>query len=222
MDIIKGFFENLQPILQSFLETYGYSVVALVIFLENAGLPVPGETTLILASALSAKNAALSFPLVLLAAVTGAILGDNMGYFLGRRYGRGLILTYGKFLGLTAPKFEKAEKSFLKNSAAAVFVGRFIFLLRVLAGPLAGITEMPWPKFFLFNSLGAITWASIIGTTAYFFGEKMGEVFKDLGIWAAVILIGAIVIFSLGREFWEERKLKRELEADKKNELPKK
>jgi membrane protein DedA with SNARE-associated domain len=204
--------------IQPYLETYGYWVIALIILLENAGLPLPGETTLILAGVL-AHQGTLSFPLVLLAAITGAIVGDNCGYFIGRRYGRDLVLKFGKNFGLSPAKFAKAEEGFLKNSSWAVFFGRFIVLLRVLAGPLAGITQMPWPKFFLFNAMGAIAWASAIGTASYIFGQQVETFFKDLGIWALVIAVVLVIGFSITRTFIEERKLEREIkEAEKKAE----
>ena len=204
--------------IQPYLETYGYWIVALIILLENAGLPLPGETTLILAGVL-AHQGTLSLPLVLLAAITGAIVGDNCGYFIGRRYGRDLVLKFGGNFGLSPAKFAKAEEGFLKNSAWAVFFGRFIILLRVLAGPLAGITQMPWPKFFLFNAMGAITWASAIGTASYIFGQQVETFFKDLGIWALVITIVLVIVFSMTRTFIEERKLEREIkEAEKEDE----
>jgi membrane protein DedA with SNARE-associated domain len=204
--------------IQPYLETYGYWVIALIILLENAGLPLPGETTLILAGVL-AHQGTLSFPLVLLAAITGAIVGDNCGYFIGRRYGRDLVLNFGKNFGLSQAKFAKAEEGFLKNSSWAVFFGRFIVLLRVLAGPLAGITQMPWPKFFLFNAMGAIAWASAIGTASYIFGQQVETFFKDLGIWALVIAIVLVIGFSATRTFIEERKLEREIkEAEKEAE----
>ncbi len=204
--------------IQPYLETYGYWIVALIILLENAGLPLPGETTLILAGVL-AHQGTLSFPLVLLAAISGAIVGDNCGYFIGRRYGRDLVLKFGGNFGLSPAKFAKAEEGFLKNSAWAVFFGRFIILLRVLAGPLAGITQMPWPKFFLFNAMGAITWATAIGTASYIFGQQVETFFKDLGIWALVITIVLVIGFSMTRTFIEERKLEREIkEAEKEDE----
>ncbi len=204
--------------IQPYLETYGYWVIALIILLENAGVPLPGETTLILGGVL-ANQGALSLPLVLLAAITGAIIGDNCGYFIGRRYGRGLVLKFGKNFGLSPAKFAKAEEGFLKNSAWAVFFGRFIVLLRVLAGPLAGITQMPWPKFFLFNAMGAIAWASAIGTASYIFGQQVETFFKDLGIWALVITVVLVIGFSVTRTYFEERKLEQEIkEAEKKDE----
>ncbi|AGY56369.1 DedA family protein [Gloeobacter kilaueensis] len=203
--------EHLAQFIQQFLETSGplsYLLIAGIIFLENAGIPLPGETTLILAGVFAASGS-LSFPLVLLSAIGGAVLGDNMGYFIGRRFGRDLVLRFGRRFGLTQEKFDRAEAAFLKNSAWAVFVGRFIVLLRILAGPLAGMTRMPWPKFVLFNSLGAIAWASAIGTAAYLFGNVVLEYVEKLGIWGLILLVVAIVLFGTVRHFMDERSEKR-------------
>ncbi|WP_218079699.1 DedA family protein [Anthocerotibacter panamensis] len=213
-ETIQSFVENLVQNLQPFLEANGYWLISLVVFLENAGIPLPGETMLILASAFASQGK-LNFAGVLAAAITGAVLGDNMGYFLGRKFGRGLILRYGKIFGLTPPKFEKAEVNFLKNSSWAVFFGRFIILLRILAGPLAGIANMPWPRFFLFNALGAICWATAIGTASFFFGKQVEAFFQGLGVWALVITVVLVILFSITREWWEERKLQRELAQDR-------
>ncbi|MBW4697061.1 MAG: DedA family protein [Aphanocapsa lilacina HA4352-LM1] len=199
--------EQLAESIQHFLESngpLGYLLIAGIIFLENSGLPLPGETTLILASVLASKEI-LAFPLVLIAAICGAILGDNMGYFIGRRFGRDLVLKYGKVFGLTQDKFDRAEAAFLKNSAWAVFIGRFIVLLRILAGPLAGITRMPWPKFVLFNALGAFAWGGAIGTAAYFFGVAVLKFFEGIGVWGLILLVVAIIAFGVVRHFMDER-----------------
>ncbi|WP_287128740.1 DedA family protein [Candidatus Cyanaurora vandensis] len=210
MTAIQQFIETLVQNLQPFLEANGYWLIALIIFLENSGIPLPGETILIISGVLASQGR-LQIAGVLLAAITGAILGDNMGYFIGKRYGRNLVLKYGKVFGMTPAKFAKAEAGFLKNSAWAVFFGRFIVLLRILAGPLAGITNMPWPKFFIFNALGAISWATAIGGASYFFGKQVEQFFQSLGIWSLVIALGGILVYTLLRETWEARKLKREL-----------
>ena len=209
--------EYLAEVIKQFLETngaLGYFLIAGIIFLENSGIPLPGETTLILAGTLAAgTDPILSFPLVLLSAVAGAILGDNMGYFIGRRFGRNLVLKYGRVFGLTQEKFDSAEAAFLKNSGWAVFIGRFIVLLRILAGPLAGITRMPWPKFVLFNSLGAVAWASAIGTAAYFLGGAALKFVEGIGIWGLILLVAAIILFGVVRHFLDERALHKATQA---------
>lgn len=215
MEAIQQFIEGLVQTLEPIITNNGYWLIALIICLENAGIPLPGETSLIFASVM-ASSGKLNIWLVLGAAVSGAIIGDNIGYFLGRRYGRELILRYGKVFGMTPERFERAEKSFLQNSTWAVYFGRFVILLRILAGPLAGIINMPWPKFFLFNALGAFSWAGIIGGASFFFGKQVETFFKDLGIWALVLVVVVVFGYALTREFWEEQKLKREMAAEAK------
>jgi len=215
MEAFQRLIEAIVQVLEPIIAANGYWLIALIIFLENAGIPLPGETSLIFAGVLASQGK-LNIGFVLLSAVMGAILGDNAGYFLGRRFGRSLVLKYGKIFGMTPEKFERAEISFLKNSSWAVYFGRFIILLRILAGPLAGITQMPWPKFFIFNALGAISWAGAIGGASYFFGKQVEEFFKDLGIWALVGVVAAVLLYSFSREWWEERKLKQAMDADAK------
>lgn len=212
--------EALTENIRYFIEHFGalaYVLIAGIILLENAGIPLPGETTLILAGTLcGGEHPILSFPLVLIAALSGAIVGDNLGYFLGRRYGRGLILRYGGKFGLNDEKFDRAETAFLKNSSWAVFIGRFIVLLRILAGPLAGITRMPWLRFVLFNALGALAWASAITTAAFFFGKAVSGFIESIGIWGLVLLVGGILLFGMVRHYMDEQAEKRAaLEARK-------
>jgi len=201
--------EALMEGIRYFIEHYGafaYLLVAGIIFLENAGIPLPGETTLILAGTLAGgSDPLLAFPLVLFSAIFGAVLGDNMGYFLGRRFGRDLVLRYGGRFGLTQEKFDRAEEAFLKNSSWAVFIGRFIILLRILAGPLAGITKMPWPRFVLFNTLGAISWASAITTASYFFGNAVSSYIEKIGVGGLVLLVVGIILFGVVRHLLDER-----------------
>jgi membrane protein DedA with SNARE-associated domain len=208
--------------IKHFIEAYGalvYLLIAGVIFLENAGVPLPGETTLILAATFTAgAHPLLSFPFVLLAAIGGAVLGDNMGYFIGYRYGRDLVLKYGSRFGMTAEKFDRAEAAFLKNSGWAVYVGRFILLMRILAGPLAGITRMPYPKFVLFNTLGAVSWATAIATASYFFGNAVVEYMQSVGIWGLVILVAGIILFGIVRHYMDEKADEKAAEAAKKEE----
>jgi len=210
----QGLLGHLVDNIQPFLTTHGYWIIAVIIFLENAGIPLPGETILIICGALAGQGK-LDLTWVLVAAISGAILGDNAGYLIGRRFGRTLVLKYGKVFGLTEAKFEVAEQSFLKNSAWAVFFGRFVLLLRILAGPLAGIINMPWPKFFLFNALGAISWASAIGLASFYFGKQVEQFFQSLGVWALVITLVAIVAYSVTREYFGEKKLEQQIEAEK-------
>ncbi|MBC7881022.1 MAG: DedA family protein [Anaerolineae bacterium] len=211
--------EFITDAIKHFIEAYGalaYLLIAGIVFLENAGVPLPGETTLILAGTFTAgAHPLLSFPLVLLAAISGAVLGDNMGYFIGYRFGRDLVLKYGSKFGMTADKFDRAEAAFLKNSGWAVFIGRFILLMRILAGPLAGITRMPYPKFVLFNTLGAISWATAITSAAYFFGSAVAGYIESVGVWGLGILVVGIILFGIIRHYMDEKADEKAAEAAK-------
>lgn len=146
------------------LQSLGYPGIAALVGLESAGLPLPGETTLLAASYLAATGH-LSLPLVIGSAALGAIVGDSVGYFVGRRGGRRLLERRGKWLGVTPEKLAKADRYFARHGAKTVFFGRFVALLRILAGPLAGGSKMPYRRFLAANVAGALTWATTMGNT---------------------------------------------------------
>lgn len=150
-----------------------YVIVAVVIGVESLGIPIPGEITLVAAALLSSRHELNVSPLwVGIAASAGAICGDSIGYAIGRRWGRGLFDRLGaRFPRHFGPEqIAYGERAFARWGVWAVFFGRFIALLRILAGPLAGVLRMPYPKFLLANALGGICWAG--GTTAavYYLG----------------------------------------------------
>src|SRR5688572_23405493 len=152
------------------------------------GIPVPGELTLVSASLLASFGAVNPWTVATGAAI-GAIVGDSVGYAIGRRGGRALLERLGrrfpKHLG--PPHLARAERTFAKWGVWAVFFGRFIALLRILAGPLAGALRVPYPKFLLANATGGIVWA--FGTTyaIYYIGQVAEEYLKDFS-WAALVL----------------------------------
>ena len=175
------------------LQTLGYPGIAVVVGLESTGLPIPGETTLIAASYLAATGH-LSLPLVIGSAAVGAVIGDSLGYLIGRKGGRRFLERYGKYLHLTSEKLMYAEDHFARYGAATVFFGRFFALLRVLAGPLAGASKMPYRSFLAANVAGAVTWATTIGSLAYFFGKPVVTFLSSVGLWA---LVGLVVFVAL-------------------------
>lgn len=176
------------------LQSLGYPGIAAIVGLESAGLPLPGETTLLAASYLAATGH-LSLPLVIGSAALGAIVGDSVGYFIGRRGGRRFLERYGKYVGITSEKLVRADDYFVRHGAKTVFFGRFVALLRVLAGPLAGASKMPYRRFLAANVAGAVTWATTMGTLAFFFGKPVAAVLSSLGIWALV----ALAVFVIAR-----------------------
>lgn len=153
------------------LERYGYAVVFVGVLLENAGIPVPGET-LLLAGTFFAARGVLSFPVVVGLATLAAVLGDNAGYWIGRRAGRPLVERYGGFLGLTPGRLAALDGFFARHGAMAVLFARFVTGLRVFAAVFAGVSRFPWPRFVLYNAAGAVGWATAVGLVGFYFGRS--------------------------------------------------
>jgi membrane protein DedA with SNARE-associated domain len=145
---------------------YGYAVVFVGVLLENAGLPVPGETTLLAGAAL-AQFGRLSLPWVIACATAGAILGDNIGFAIGRHGGRRLVERHGAKIGLTADRLRQFDRFFEKHGAPTVFIARFVTGLRVFCALLAGGSGLPWRTFLFYNAAGAIVWSTAIATLGY-------------------------------------------------------
>jgi membrane protein DedA with SNARE-associated domain len=159
---------------------YGYAVVFVGVFLENSGLPVPGETALLAGAAL-AHYGRLSLPRVILTAMAGAVLGDNLGFFAGRRLGRGLIERYGRRVGLTRLRLDQFNRFFTRHGPKTVFIARFITGLRVFCALLAGASRLGWPTFLFYNATGAIAWATAVGLTGYALGESWDRLERLIG-----------------------------------------
>ncbi len=176
------------------LQALGYPGIAAIVGLESTGIPLPGETTLITASYLAATGH-LSLPLVIGSAAIGAVLGDSLGYAIGRKGGRSFLEQRGKWLGVTPEKLTKADHYFARHGAKTVFFGRFVAFLRILAGPLAGASKMPYRRFLVANVAGAVTWATTMGTLAFFFGKPVAAILSSMGVWALV----ALTIFLVAR-----------------------
>lgn len=176
-----------------------YLIVGLVIMIESLGIPLPGEIVLVSAALLASQHHELSPLWIAVVASAGAIIGDSIGYMIGRKGGARLFAWAGrKFPKHFGPKhIEKARGIFQKRGMWAVFFGRFIAFLRILAGPLAGSLHMPYPKFLIANALGGIVWAGGTATAVYYLGivaEKWLSRFSYVGLGAAVV---AGVIISL-------------------------
>jgi len=142
-------------IIQEWIQQYGYWIVFLGIMLENAGIPLPGETITLVGGFL-AGNGELRYPLVLLCTVAGAILGDSAGYWLGRWGGLPALEKIGKLFRMPSDEIAIAREKFRGSADRAVFFGRFIAILRIFAGPMAGLSGMSYPRFLFFNATGAI------------------------------------------------------------------
>src|SRR2546428_7963475 len=143
-----------QQDLTGLLAHYGYLAVVVLIALESMGIPLPGETMLITAAIYAGSTHRLNIGLVILAAAAGAILGDNVGYFIGREGGFRLLRRYGHRLRITEARLRLGEYLFRRYGGRVVFFGRFVAILRALAALLAGVNHMPWPRFLTFNAAG--------------------------------------------------------------------
>lgn len=145
---------------------YGYAVVFGGVFLENTGLPVPGETMLLAGAAL-AQYGWLSLPRVILTAIVAAILGDNLGFGIGRWCGRGLAERYGGVVGLTPARLAQFDRFFHRHGGRTVFIARFITGLRVFGALLAGASGLRWTTFLLYNAAGAVVWSTAVAFAGY-------------------------------------------------------
>lgn len=193
-------------ILREHFANHGYLTVAIALLLENAGLPVPGESILLFASFTAYSEGSISFPTLVMVAILACAIGDNIGYWIGLTGGRTLLVKYQKFFHVSQATLDRGEATFAKYGAATVFVARFVFGLRVIAGPLAGVLKMPWRKFVVFNILGAIVWVSAITTVGALFGRHWDQVMEKLGEVNGGILIAVVVVAAI---WWHFRRRKK-------------
>ena len=173
--------------LQNALDNFGYAAVALFIMIESSGIPFPGETMLLLASFYAAVSHQLQIPLVIACAAFGAIIGDNIGYAIGRSGGRAFVVRYGKYVFIKPEHLALAEAYFAKHGNKTVFFGRFVALLRAWAAFLAGVNHMHWRTFLFYNAVGGILWATIYGTIGYIAGRFFHDNFAQVERLAATL-----------------------------------
>jgi len=169
----------------------GYLLPA-IIGLESMGVPSPGETALV-AAAVLASQGHLRIWLVIVIAAASAILGDNIGYLLGRKLGRDVLVSRGPFHDQRARVIEIGDRYFKRHGAKTVFIGRWIAWIRFATAWLAGINHMPLRTFFPWNALGGITWATFYGLLGYYGGQAVVNVAESIGIVAAIVLAVAII-----------------------------
>src|SRR5215469_10161596 len=177
-----------------FLNTYGYLAVLLFIAIESTGIPFPGETMLLVAAVYSGTTHRLSIPLVIVAAASGAILGDNLGFWVGREGGFRLLRRYGRYIRLDERKLKLGLYLFRKHGGKVVFFGRFIAVLRAWAAFLAGTNRMRWPVFLLFNTLGGSVWATVYGLGGYFLGDNIHRFAAPVG--TITLVLGVLIILA--------------------------
>ena len=194
--------QSILDFLKELIAHYGYWAVGGALLLENTGLPVPGETILLLASFLAYSRDELQLAYIILIGVCAATIGDNLGFAIGYRGGRPLLDRYRTTFRIREHHIARGERLFEQYGALTIFFARFIFGLRVVAGPLAGVLRMPWKRFAVFNFLGALLWVTVISWIGYKFGKHwdllVGAV-ERLNIVIVIALALAILILWLWR-----------------------
>ena len=175
------------------LATYGYLAVFLIVAMESAGIPMPGETVLITAAILAGQGTLRIYG-VIGAAAAGAIIGDNCGYWIGREFGFPLLYRYGHYIHLDERRLKLGQYLFLKHGGKVVFFGRFVAVLRAFAAFLAGVNRYNWEEFFLYNAAGGIVWATIFGLGGFWLGRAFEHYARPVAVAALIAaVIGAVL-----------------------------
>ncbi len=172
---------------ETLLAKYGYAAIFVLVMLESAGIPLPGETILVSGSIYASTTRGLDIRFVISAAAAGAIVGDNIGFWVGRTFGLRLLTRWGYLIGLDERKLKLGQYLFMRHGGKIVFFGRFVALLRALAAILAGVNRFSPYRFFILNAAGGIAWAIVFGLGGYLFGEGVHRIAGPVG-WAALAL----------------------------------
>jgi len=197
--------------LHGYLATYGYFAILVIVGMESAGIPMPGETVLV-AAAILAGEGKLQLWGVVGAAAAGAIIGDNCGYWVGREFGFRIAYRYGRYVNLDERRLKLGQYLFLKHGGKIVFFGRFVAVLRAFAAFLAGVNRFNWERFFFFNAAGGVVWATIFGAGGFWLGRAFEAYTRPVGVAA---LAAAVVAFFLGARFVRHHEQALEAEAEK-------
>ncbi len=193
-------------LLGSTLAHYGYGAVAAILLLENLGLPLPGESVLLLAGFLAAPQHRFTLASIIAIGVMATTVGSLLGYLAGHHGGRPLLERYQRSLHLSDSALQKGENLFARYGAVAIVLGRFVAGLRIFAGPLAGVLRMRWESFLFFSFLGSLLWVSAISSTAFFFGQHWRLLLHLMGRLNILFAAAAIVLLMLF--WWRERRAK--------------
>lgn len=202
--------------LRHLLVTYGYLAIFLVVAIESTGIPVPGETMLIIASVYAGTTHHLQIEIVIVAAIAGAILGDNFGFVAGQYGGYRLLRRFGKYIFLDERKLLMGNYLFEHYGGTVVFFGRFLPILRIWAAFLAGTHRMRWQRFLAFNAAGGAVWATSVGAAGYIFGNSLLRAGGLLSVVSAVLALVMVAVVSLVVHRGE-RRLREQVERDQQN-----
>jgi len=194
--------------MQDLIQAYGLWVLFVIVMLESAGVPLPGETALVVAAVYAGTTHRFSVVLVVIVAAAAAIVGDNIGYWIGRSIGVRFIMRYGRYVRLNQARLKVGQYLFIRHGGKIVFFGRFIAVLRTYSAILAGVNLMNWRHFLLMNALGGVCWASTFGLGAYLLGGTFTHVAGSVGF---LIFVLAIALVAAGMFFFRhhEKQLER-------------
>ena len=187
------------------IRTYGAWLVGATIAIESMGIPVPGETMLITAAIYAGTSGKLSITSVIVAAIAGAIVGDNIGFWIGRTVGLRWMMRHQSTLRLTGRRLKVGQYLFRRHGGKVVFFGRFVAFLRALAALLAGVNGMDWRRFLVFNALGAVVWAGGYGVGAYMLGEKLTDTLHEYRLALAIAAVAAVIAAFIAARQYERR-----------------
>jgi membrane protein DedA with SNARE-associated domain len=208
--------------LDNWLASYGYLAVFVLVMAESVGVPVPGETALVGAALYAGSTHKLQIWWVIAVAIAGAIIGDNIGFLIGRYGGAKLLLRHGHKIHLHEGRLKIGIWLFRRHGGKVVFWGRFVSILRTYAAFLAGTNQMDWKRFLFFNAAGGIVWATLYGVLYYEFGNALQKLSTTidivLGVGGTLILL-AFVIWTKRKESELLEKAEREVEGPIEEEL---
>jgi membrane protein DedA with SNARE-associated domain len=194
----------------AFVAAHGYWVVALVVGIESAGIPVPGETVLVTAAVFAGSTGELDIAWIIAAAVGGAVIGDNVGFAAGRRFGVAFLERAGRLFRLNPSRIAMVQRLIQRHGGKVVFFGRFVALLRILAAFLAGSSRMSWTTFLVCNVAGGVVWASVFGLGGYLLGEAAHRLLGRFGFVAAIGAVAVGLLLAHRLHTMEERLMERE------------
>ena len=202
---IAGTMHALPHVAAQAIHSYGYGAVALAVGVESVGVPFPGETTLVAAAIYAGTSHRLDIAAVIGVAAAAAIMGDNIGYWIGRELGFRLLHRYGRYVRLTEPRLKLGRYLFARHGGKVVFFARFVAVLRTFAALLAGANRMSWPRFLAFNAAGAVVWASLYGGGAYLLGNELARIegpigFALLAVAVVAVIVGVIILHRHGNQ----------------------
>jgi membrane protein DedA with SNARE-associated domain len=186
VDVVAVFGISLEHLVSS----AGLPLLFVLVMLESAGIPLPGETALVAAAFLAAKGK-LDIVQVIVVASAAAIVGDNGGYWVGRHWGRRLLTRWRRLRRFSERVLPASERFFAKHGDKTVFIGRFIAILRFTAAWMAGVAHMPWWRFLVFNAAGGICWATLVALLAFYVGRAAADAFNRYGLIGAGVILAA-------------------------------